>query len=63
VTIGKHAPKQKPVLSLDGQTNYYLHKGDQIIIKISDTPLQLILNPKRRYFEVLRAKLKWGERG
>ena len=63
ITVGRHAALQKPVLSLDGQTNYHLHKGDRIIVTIAETPLQLIINPKRRDFEVLRAKLKWGERG
>lgn len=63
VTVGKHAPRQRPVLSLDGQTNYYLHTGDRVIIKNAETPLRLIVNPNRNYFDVLRAKLKWGERG
>jgi NAD+ kinase len=52
-----------PLVSVDGQLNYELAKGDNVVISASGNPLKLILNPKRKYFQVLRAKLKWGERG
>ena len=52
-----------PLVSVDGQLNHSLAKGDKVVISASGDPLKLILNPKRKYFQVLRAKLKWGERG
>lgn len=55
--------QEVPVVSVDGQINYTLKSGDQIIVAASPRPLKLIVNPKRKYFQVLRAKLKWGERG
>jgi NAD+ kinase len=55
--------KEKPLVSVDGQLNYPLGDGDTIAISASNNPLQLIINPKRKYFQILRAKLKWGERG
>lgn len=55
--------RQKPVLSLDGQVNYPLHAQDIVTVTASRTPLRLIVNPKRKYLQVLRTKLKWGERG
>lgn len=55
--------KEVPLVSVDGQLNYELAKGDKVVISASGNSLKLILNPKRKYFQVLRAKLKWGERG
>jgi NAD+ kinase len=53
----------KPIISIDGQINYSVGMKDQINISLYEKPLRLISNPKRKYFQVLRRKLKWGERG
>ena len=55
--------REKPILSIDGQTSYLLKSGDRISVSLSDHPLKLIVNPKRKYLEVLRTKLGWGIRG
>ena len=55
--------REKPTLSLDGQMSYLLDRNDRVFISASGTPLRLIINPKRKYLEVLREKLKWGKRG
>ena len=55
--------RKKPVLSLDGQTNYLLSPNDSVTVTAAPFPLKLIINPNRKYLEVLRTKLKWGERG
>lgn len=52
-----------PLLAIDGQADYFLKKGDQVFLSVSPDPLLLIVNPMRKYFEVLRKKLMWGERG
>ncbi|MFH1368095.1 MAG: NAD(+)/NADH kinase [Elusimicrobiota bacterium] len=62
-TVDIRKRQEIPVVSVDGQLNYALKSGDQIVVTASPRPLQLIVNPKRKYFQVLRAKLKWGERG
>jgi NAD+ kinase len=54
---------EKPIISIDGQINLPIKKDDIISICCFNKPLKLIVNPKRKYFQVLRAKLKWGERG
>lgn len=54
---------ENPVLSLDGQISFLLKPKDLITITSYEKPLRLITNPKRNYFQVLRTKLKWGERG
>lgn len=49
-------------VTYDGQTGYPLQKGDMVSIRTSQRCLRLIKAPARSYFEVLREKLKWGER-
>jgi NAD+ kinase len=49
-------------VTFDGQTGSQLHEGDEILICSNDRPLRLIRPSTRSYFDVLRQKLKWGER-
>ena len=46
----------------DGQYGYPVHPGDVIRVKKAAQPLRIVTAPTRGYFEVLREKLKWGER-
>jgi NAD+ kinase len=50
------------VFTLDGQATYPIHAGDEIVVCRAPRPLRLIRPTTRSYFEVLRTKLKWGER-
>ncbi len=61
--IASQLDHEKPLVSLDGQVTYTMGTGDTAVITTSDTPLRLIINPDRKYLEVLRTKLKWGGRG
>lgn len=63
VRINPTMARHQPVLSIDGQSNCILSSRARITIQPSADPLRLIINPQRNYFGVLRAKLKWGERG
>jgi NAD+ kinase len=49
-------------VTFDGQAGFQLSAGDEIHIRRADEPLRLIRPSTRSYFEVLRQKLKWGER-
>ena len=49
-------------VTVDGQTGFGLHEGDEIAIAKAERPLRLIRSTTRSYFEVLRQKLKWNER-
>jgi NAD+ kinase len=49
-------------VTFDGQEGFQLKAGDEIEVTRSDTSLRLIKPSTRSYFEVLRTKLKWGER-
>jgi NAD+ kinase len=50
------------VFTLDGQSTVPIHAGDEIIVTRAAKPLRLVRPSTRSYFEVLRTKLKWGER-
>jgi NAD+ kinase len=49
-------------LTIDGQVGEPLARGDRIICRASPKTIQLIRPPKMLFFDVLREKLKWGER-
>jgi NAD+ kinase len=49
-------------VTFDGQAGFQVQAGDEIHICRAAEPLRLIRPSTRSYFEVLREKLKWGER-
>ncbi|HAK89297.1 MAG: NAD(+) kinase [Nitrospirae bacterium GWC2_46_6] len=49
-------------LTLDGQVGFSLKKDDIIEIKKAAFTTQLLIPCERDYFQILRTKLKWGER-
>jgi NAD+ kinase len=49
-------------LTIDGQVGEPLHPGDYVVCRSSPNSIQLIRPPKALFFDVLREKLKWGER-
>jgi NAD+ kinase len=54
---------QEPVyLTLDGQTGFQLEPKDHVVITKSSSKVSFVRPPRRTYYEVLRSKLRWGER-
>jgi NAD+ kinase len=49
-------------LTVDGQVGVGLRHRDVVAVRRSDRSITLIKSPKLNYFELLRTKLKWGER-
>jgi NAD+ kinase len=49
-------------LTVDGQVDVGLRHGDVVAIRRSPHTVTLVKSPALNYFEVLRAKLHWGER-
>jgi NAD+ kinase len=49
-------------LTLDGQEGTELTAGDVVEVRKGKEGISLVKSPHRTYFEVLRTKLKWGER-
>lgn len=50
------------VLSVDGQGGVPVTSKDVLHVRRADSRIRLIRDPQKTYFQVLRAKLKWGER-
>jgi NAD+ kinase len=60
VTLQTEAPDV--VLSVDGQAGPPVTAADVVQVRRAASRIRLIRDPRKSYFEVLRAKLKWGER-
>jgi len=54
--------EERVVLTLDGQIGIPLEYGDEVVVRQSRHRVSLIKSAARGYFEILRTKLKWGER-
>ena len=53
---------ERVILTLDGQIGFPLEFGDKVTVKKSPYTVNVITSSSKGYFEVLRTKLKWGER-
>ncbi len=53
---------EESYLTVDGQVGTPLRAGDRVICKKSNDHVILLRLKDRNFFDVLRAKLKWGER-
>ncbi len=62
ITMLNRAGDRDAYLTIDGQVGEHLHEGDRIECRISDFSLHLVRPPQKMFFDVLRQKLKWGER-
>jgi NAD+ kinase len=56
------ARDEKVVLTLDGQIGFPLEFDDEVVVKESSHVVSLVKSSSKGYFEILRTKLKWGER-
>jgi len=62
VQIISHAADDHAYLNADGKLGEHLKRGDRLVLRRSAHTLSLIRPPRLLYFDVLRQKLKWGER-
>jgi NAD+ kinase len=53
---------EEVILTLDGQVGFSLNFGDTVEVRKGGNAILLIESPYKSYFEVLRTKLRWGER-
>jgi NAD+ kinase len=49
-------------ITFDGQHGFALQEGEEVSVTRNAKPIRLVRAANRNYFEVLRKKLKWGER-
>ena len=54
--------QEKAYLTVDGQVGVPVHDGDRLVCRKSQETVKLLRLAKRTFFDVLRGKLKWGER-
>ena len=54
--------REQAYLTIDGQQGSPLEEGDVVVCKKSKFQVKLFKLPDRTFFQVLRTKLKWGER-
>jgi NAD+ kinase len=56
------SPTERVYLTLDGQVGFSVMQNDTIVVVKSPFKTRLLIPCDRDYFEILRKKLKWGER-
>jgi NAD+ kinase len=62
VRVISKAPNGSVYLTIDGQIGSPVNPGDTIVSRSSQFALHLVRPPRAMFFDVLRQKLKWGER-
>jgi NAD+ kinase len=62
ITLTVRGTPDEAFLTVDGQIGMPMLEGDRVVCKKSAHEVQLLRLPGRTFFDVLRAKLKWGER-
>ena len=62
VRIISRGPDESVFLTIDGQIGNPIQEGDTIVCRSSRFALHLMRPPRAMFFDVLRQKLKWGER-
>jgi len=62
ITVIIRSGNEGMFLSFDGQVGQSLGSGDMVKIRKSKYVINLVKSPFKDYFEVLRTKLRWGER-
>jgi NAD+ kinase len=49
-------------LTLDGQVGHTMKGGDRVRVRKGSSPVLIVRSRRQSYYEVLRRKLRWGER-
>ena len=62
LVIRRGAASYRAQLCFDGQENVQVRQGDVIELETAPLKAKLLVQPRRSYYRILRAKLKWGER-
>jgi NAD+ kinase len=62
IRVVSRATDEGSYLTVDGQVGSPLENGDAVECGVADFEILLIRSPDRTFFDVLRQKLKWGER-
>lgn len=60
--VGETDSDEAVYVTVDGQVGEKVLQGDRFCVRRSTRHVDLILSTQRDYFQVLRSKLRWGER-
>lgn len=62
VSVQLRSVHEDVFVTLDGQVGFELKRDDIVQVRRSEHMTKLVVSKNRGFFEVLRTKLKWGER-
>jgi NAD+ kinase len=62
IRVISRGPDNSVYLTIDGQVGTPIHEHDTLVCHSTQYALNLIRPPRQMFFDVLRQKLKWGER-
>ncbi len=62
IEVGVQTRGGEATITMDGQEAMDLQEGDQVLMRRSPHPVDIIASPLRTRFQILQAKLRWGER-
>jgi NAD+ kinase len=62
IRVVSRAPDETVFLTIDGQVGTPIREGDTLVCHSTQYTLHLVRPPRQMFFDVLRQKLKWGER-
>ena len=62
IRVASRGPDESVYLTIDGQVGTPMREHDTVVCHSSHHSLLLIRPPRMMFFDVLRQKLKWGER-
>jgi NAD+ kinase len=62
IRVVSRGPDESVYLTIDGQVGTPIRERDMIVCHSTEYALHLIRPPRQMFFDVLRQKLKWGER-
>jgi len=62
ISVWARSEDEGTFLTVDGQVGQPLKHDDRVVCRRSEFSLQLVRPPSMLFFDVLRQKLKWGER-
>jgi NAD+ kinase len=62
IRLVSRSPQETVYLTIDGQVGVPIREGDEVKCRSSNHALRLVRPPRMKFFDVLRSKLKWGER-
>jgi NAD+ kinase len=62
IEISVKSQREAAYLTVDGQVGLATHSDDSVRLRKASSYVEIVQPPAKDYFEILRQKLKWGER-